>query len=304
MGHKSKGAVVLRSAAILILVGILAGCAGATTTPTDPSSSAVTGSPAATVSPVAATASPRPTQTPDPNAIAGLFDIGGGRTLYLTCTGSGTPTILLEAGDESGTEDWGLVAPALVKETRTCAYERAGVGRSVKATGCRQLDDILGDLEALLRVAGVSGPFVLVGASGGGYLMAGFAARHPDDVAGLVLAETPKAITIVPPELKAAIACDGPTNIERRDYVAVEHAVWDNLEKIGDFPMTIISNDYGAAAPPDDDAQTNVPDQRGWLVISPNSKQVVVTTGHDVPINEPTLVVREILAVLEAARRS
>ena len=155
----------------------------------------------------------------------------------------------------------------------------------------------------MLKAAGVKGPFVLVGTSGGGYLMSAFAARHPDDVAGLVLVETPKAITILSPELKALIACDAPTNIERRDYVAVEHAVWDNVKRIGDFPMTIISNDYGAAAPPNDDAQTNVPDQRGWLVISPNSKQVVVTSGHDVPENEPDLVIREILTVLEAARR-
>ena len=131
--------------------------------------------------------------------------------------------------------------------------------------------------------------------------MSALAARHPADVAGLVLVETPKAITIMPPGLKEQIACDAPTNIERRDYVAVEHAVWDKRKEIGDFPMTIISNDYGAGAPPDDSA-TNVPDQQGWLVLSPNSKQVVVTTGHDVPENQPDLVIREILAVLKTAR--
>jgi hypothetical protein len=68
--------------------------------------------------------------------------------------------------------------------------------------------------------------------------------------------------------------------------------------------MTIISNDYGAAAPPNDDTQTNVVDQRGWLVLSPNSKQVVVTSGHNVAENQPGLVIGEILAVLKAARGS
>lgn len=104
----------------------------------------------------------------------------------------------------------------------------------------------------------------------------------------------------MPPGLKEAIACDAPTNIERRDYYAVEHAAWDKRKEIGDFPMTVISNDYGPGAPPTDDA-TNVPDQRGWLILSPNSKQVVVTTGHNVPGDQPDLVVREILAVLKAA---
>ena len=104
--------------------------------------------------------------------------------------------ILLEAGDESGVEEWTPVFESLADQTRTCAYDRAGIGRSIEATGCRGVDELLGDLEALLAAADLAGPYLLVGASGGGFLMAGFAARHPDDVAGLVLVETPKAITI------------------------------------------------------------------------------------------------------------
>lgn len=94
-------------------------------------------------------------------------------------------------------------------------------------------------------------------------------------MAGLVLVETPKALTIMSPELEAAISCDAPNNVEHRDYYAVEHAVWDHRALIGEFPMTIISNDYGDSAPPCDE-ETNVEDQRGWLVLSPNSRQVVV----------------------------
>lgn len=286
----------------VLLIGILVGCSGAgPSTPNPSTPPAVLHTPVATASSMAA---PSERSTPDPDVIAGLFDIGGKRTLYMTCEGTGTPTILLEAGDESDISQWRQVMPALIHESRTCAYERAGVGRSVDATGCRELDDLLGDLEALLKVAKVDGPYLLVGTSGGGFLMAGLAARHPDDVVGLVLVETPKAITILSPELKALIACDAPTNVEHRDYVKVEHAVWDARKPIGEFPMTVISNDYGAAAPPNDDIQTNVVDQRGWLVLSPNSRQVVVTSGHDVAENQPGLVIGEILAVLKAARGS
>jgi hypothetical protein len=243
------------------------------------------------------------TPTTDPSVISQAFDIGGGRHLFLECNGTGSPTILLEAGDEENTFEWSHVAPKLESQTRTCAYDRAGTGASVAATGCRELDDLLGDLERLLRVAGVKGPYLLAGHSGGGFLMAGFAARHPADVAGLVLVETPKAITILPPEVAADIKCGAPQNIEHRDHVAVEHAVWDARKRIGDFPMTVISYDWGAQAPPVGDERTNVEDQRGWLVLSPNSKQVVITSGHDVPNNEPDLVVREIRAVLAAAQK-
>ncbi len=237
--------------------------------------------------------------------IAEAFAIGEGRTLYLQCSGVGSPLILLEAGDESGVDEWLPVFDSLAAETRTCAYDRAGIGRSAEATGCRGVDELLDDLEALRAVAELAGPYLLVGASGGGYLMAGLAARHPADVAGLVLLETPKAITVstLPPEVVEQIACDYPANVERRDYVAVEHAVWDARSEIGDFPMTVVSNDYGPDAPPGDE-QTNVADQQGWLVLSPNSKQVVVTSGHDVVWSESELVIDEILAVLAAARGS
>ena len=84
--------------------------------------------------------------------------------------------------------------------------------------------------------------------------------------------------------------------------MTIERAVWNARAPIGDFPMTIISNDYGPNAPANDDIATNVEDQLGWLVLSPNSKQVVVTTGHEVQDNEPDVVVREVAAVLDAAR--
>jgi pimeloyl-ACP methyl ester carboxylesterase len=241
--------------------------------------------------------SPAPSSTKD-SPVAQTFDIGAGRQLYVECRGSGSPTVLLEAGDESGTDEWSRVAPKLESTARVCSYDRAGVGKSVAATGCRGIDDIVGDLEALLKAASVAGPYVLVGASGGGFLMAEYASRHPADVAGIVLVETPKAITILPPGLKEAIACTAPMNIEHRDYYSVEHAAWDDRAAIGSFPMTVISYDWGTHAPPGGDEQTNVADQRGWLVLSPKATQVVVTSGHDVANNEPDVVIQSIFKVI------
>ncbi|RYP80786.1 alpha/beta hydrolase [Nocardioides guangzhouensis] len=237
----------------------------------------------------------------DKNEFAGSVAIGGGRQLYLRCLGAGSPTVLFEAGDESDSNSWSQVQNEIATNTRTCAYDRAGTGSSDPATGCRKLTDILDDLEALLGAADVEPPYVLVGESGGGFLMAGFAARRPHDVSGLVLLETPKAITIMPPGLKEEISCANPENVEHRDYYAVEHAAWDNRKRLGDFPVRIVSNDYGTAAP-EGDEQTNVKDQRGWLELSPDSKQVVVTSGHEVAYNEYPLAIRLIREVLAEAR--
>ena len=288
-----------RTARLALLALVLAGCAS----PAAPSST-----PSGTPAPVTPEPTPAATAAPTPSPverIEGTFDVGDGRKLYLRCIGSGSPTILLEAGDEdSGTDHWRFVAGPLSDDTRTCVYDRAGLGRSDPATGCRQMDDILDDLDGMLDAAGVEGPYVLVGASGGGFLMAGFAARHPEHVAGMVFVETPKALTAERyPEIVPLIACDAPTNIERRDYLKVEHAAWDNRENLGEFPLTVLSNDYGDSVEPNTDEATNVDDQQGWFDLSPDhAKQVVVTTGHDIASDQPDLVIEEIRAVLAAAR--
>ena len=133
--------------------------------------------------------------------------------------------------------------------------------------------------------------------------MAGFAYAHPDQVVGLVLVETPHAIVAAesPPELLAILRCDNPVNVEHRDYVRVENTVWSQRRTIGDIPMTVISNDYKDGYE-NEEQRTNVKGQKGWLVLSPQAHQVVVTTGHNVPEDQPELVTDEILRVLEAAR--
>ena len=69
-------------------------------------------------------------QLPAPYVAGGQrFDIGG-RALYLDCRGTGTPTVVLEAGSGADSSTWAAVHDELAATTRTCAYDRAGRGRS------------------------------------------------------------------------------------------------------------------------------------------------------------------------------
>ena len=244
-------------------------------------------------------ASPPTTEpTEETDAIEGTFEVGDGRELYIVCHGEGSPTIVLEAGDESGIEDWSLIAPSLSEVTRTCAYDRGGIGRSDAVSGCRQLPDLVANLESLLAAAEVPGPYVLVAASGGGFIATGFAVTRPDEIVGVVFAEVPKAFLDAPPEIVELTSCDNPANIEHRDYLQVEADAWDAREEIGDIPVIIVSNDYG----PDGPEASNVFDQQGWLVLSPRAEQIVVESGHDVTTNEPQVVTDAVLEVVYAAR--
>jgi pimeloyl-ACP methyl ester carboxylesterase len=112
-----------------------------------------------------------------------------GHRMYYECAGSGRPTILLEAGLGGDHRSWAAVAPALARTTRTCSYDRAGLGFSATAGANRTGRDEVSDLQALLEEAHVGAPYVLVGHSYGGMLAHEFASAHPHDVAGLVLVD-------------------------------------------------------------------------------------------------------------------
>lgn len=250
---------------------------------------------------VSEAASPSPTTSPTPEILADSFTLADGRSLYLVCRGEGSPTVILEAGDESGMEEWSSVEPQISAQTRTCAYDRGGIGRSDPVSGCRQLPDLTDDLTQLLAAAEVPGPYVLVAGSGGGYIAASFAAQHREDIAGMVFVDVPRAYFDAPPEVVEATSCDNPTNIEHRDYLQVEADAWNSRTEIGDIPITIMSVQYPEDEP-DPLAAANVENQRGWLVMSPRATQVVVHTGHDIANEDPAAVIEEITKVIEAAR--
>src|SRR5262249_1686113 len=63
-----------------------------------------------------------------------LVAIDGGRRLNLHCTGSGRPTVLLEAGAGNSIVTWRHVHAQIARFTRVCAYDRAGLGFSDAAT--------------------------------------------------------------------------------------------------------------------------------------------------------------------------
>jgi pimeloyl-ACP methyl ester carboxylesterase len=238
------------------------------------------------------------TDAPTPTVVDGSFDVGDGRTLHMECSGEGSPTVILEADDESGVEEWSQVMPDVAELTRTCAYDRAGVGLSDPATGCRGLDDLTGDLERLLAAAEIPAAYVLVAASGGGFIASGFSADHRDAIAGVVFVDVLGPFPDPPPDLVEFLKCDAPTNIERRDYLGVEHAGWDARAEIGDIPVTVMSVDYGPNATMEVE-KTNVDVQPGWLVFSPRATQVVVHTGHDIVGEDPQHVIEEIELVLK-----
>src|SRR5947209_14532237 len=118
-----------------------------------------------------------------------LVDIGGYR-LHINCTGTGSPTVILDAGLGSTSLDWSKVQPGVARFTRVCSYDRAGYGWSDSGPGPRTSQQIVKELHLLLVHAQINGPYVLVGHSVGGLNMRLYAYRYPQEVAGMVLLDS------------------------------------------------------------------------------------------------------------------
>jgi pimeloyl-ACP methyl ester carboxylesterase len=242
-------------------------------------------------------------------ALDGVVKIEEGRGLYVRCSGSGSPTVVMEAGDQDTSDQYAFAEDAVAKKTRTCVYDRANLGQSDPALDPRQLPDLVGDLEQLLEAAEIPGPYVLVGTSGGGYIIAGYAYEHPDQVAGMVFVDTPPPFANPPQEIVKKTDPNNPENFERRDYLQVERDAWEARRRIGNIPVRVINADYPEAEIKEvpfpevrRTMQRNVELQQGWLVLSPHAKQIVVHTGHAVEEEEPEVVIDTILDVVRAAR--
>src|SRR3954447_5907110 len=128
-----------------------------------------------------------------------LYDVGGHR-LHMSCTGTGSPTVVLTSGTGEFSQSWARMAPAIATTTRVCAYDRAGQGWSDDVAQPQDGRAMASDLHALLSAAGEHAPYVLVGHSLGGVYAMTFAAEFPDDVAGMVLLDssTPEQFTALP----------------------------------------------------------------------------------------------------------
>src|SRR5919109_3045584 len=247
-----------------------------------------------------------------------LVAIGAGRSLYLECVGSGSPTVVLEAGFGADTFSWRDVQPEVGRSTRTCAYDRAGTGNSVAPPGVRDARDEIGDLRRLLGRARIEPPYVLVGHSYGGVLARVFAHRYPTETAGLVLVDTMgrdgrrRQLAIWPrsqaPQIRRALATAVMGSVD----LAAGEALASRVTSLGGMPLAVITagrQDNFPRTP----ARLYRALKRLWermqdelAALSENSVHVVaLASNHDVPSSrsgQPFVIIRAVQAVVRAAR--
>ena len=113
----------------------------------------------------------------------------GNYRLQLFCSGSGSPTIIIEPGMGVDWVGWRLVIPQLAAAHRVCVYDRAGYGWSDAGPMPRTALRESGELHLLLTRAGIAPPYLLVAHSFGGYIARLYASQFAGTLAGVVLVD-------------------------------------------------------------------------------------------------------------------
>ena len=273
---------------------------------------------------------------------AGLVGIGGGRRLWLECRGTGSPTVVLEAGAGNDADSWDTVGlspgqtraavlPSVAGFARVCAYDRPGTvgegdqrSRSDPVPMPRTAADVVADLHALLVAAKVPGPYVLVGHSFGGLTSRLYADTYPDEVAGLVLVDAAhedwyQAVrAALSPAQRAEydrLAAEGPPelagdpNHERldTDASAEEMRRAALASPLRPMPLAVITHgrpwDWPAGYPTKELETTWRTLQERLAGLTPDARLVVAAgSGHFVPGDRPDVIVDAVREVVDAVR--
>jgi pimeloyl-ACP methyl ester carboxylesterase len=143
-----------------------------------------------------------------------MVDVGGYR-LHINCVGTGSPTVVIDAGWGDWSEGWSRVQPEAAKTTRVCTYDRAGMGYSEAGPLPRTAEQFAKELHTLLQHADIPGPYVLVGHSMGGAPVRVFAHTYAAEVAGVVLIESmnPEEVGTPAPATTATLPDPGAVSI-------------------------------------------------------------------------------------------
>ena len=312
-------AAARRRLLITTLAATVFAASGCSADPASESTDTTAGASAPTTTdPVVTTSTPPSTTSAVPRPTATVDQLVGpdGQRAHVRCVGEGDTTVVLVSGFEADSSSWALVEPTIAEHARVCSYDRPGTGTSDPATATTNFVTQATDLHALLATIGEPGPYLLVGHSFGGAESVTFASLFPDEVAGIVLVDaTPIAwptqvCTANDGTDTAAMLrgfCSGmylPTgNIEHLDALTAFAEV-ASIDSFGSLPMAVITAaeralpGLGAA---ETARLTGVWDdgQRDWAALSTNSHVVtVVDTSHQIEIDQPRIVIDEILGVL------
>jgi len=233
-----------------------------------------------------------------------------GRRIAYRVLGGGEPTIVMIAGLGDGMATFQQVAPELARTATVIIYDRAGYGGCDAAPGVRDAQAVARELFAVLDQSGVSGPYVLIGHSLGGLYAEYFAARHPDQILGVVLAESRPADFTRRCESASISSCTLPASIAwtlpaggRAELAALPMTITE-IERIRPGPGSpvLVLSRPAPTNPSDFDALWSAA-QRDLTARYPGARQLIAGDGgHYLHVDQRAWFVESVRIFIDDAR--
>jgi pimeloyl-ACP methyl ester carboxylesterase len=245
---------------------------------------------------------PTPAVSPVAN-MTGRVDVGG-YELAWTCEGSGSPTILAEAGyDSTGTSTFLDLMEPLSEIARVCTYDRAGTGTSDNRLAGLHVTSLLEakELHALLEGAAIAPPYVVVAHSYGGFIGRLFAATYPTETAGLALIDSSHEDEIGPYRRYYGNSPEGDW-VDGGDLIdidATRRELRSSARDYGDMPLAVVK-----AGIYEDVLTIALWDrtQADLATLSANAVLIQAAGGHFVMDDDPVVLLAAVRAVVASAR--
>jgi len=252
-----------------------------------------------------------------------LVNIGTHR-LEVVRAGTGSPTLVFEAGLGDTWEDWDSVYLKAAELSSVVVYSRSGLGHSEPGPGNHSARTEMTELHRLLDSLHVPRPVILVARSYGGLLSRLYISMYPQEVGGLVLVDGTHEQQVkrwgqidpkYPEQFRSYFDSltktmkPGAELDETRETVRIQAlGTVEGLTPLPDIPLAVLTSMRPSPKP----AYVNLT-ARGhdvwramheeWAQRSHYAEHIVtVKAGHAIQEDQPQLVVDAIRFVLDRVR--
>lgn len=233
--------------------------------------------------------------------------------------GSGDTTIFLEAGGASSLDDWESIFHDIAKHAKVIRYSRVGNGRSTKVRKNFSSNEYAEEALKLMSELGIDEKVVFIAHSYGAYIARIFVATYPEKVSALMLIDPSSEHDV---DIVRKIDLEkGEKEIESVKRSDLENGLSNNYldfwakrplpdyPEIPDIPVTVIASIKTYENPPleiffSDKARKMWGELHSdWANAFPQGRAVLTDKSYHFPQqDEPEMVVREVLALIDRAR--
>ena len=236
--------------------------------------------------------------------------ITGEQKVEYELLGRGKPCIIFLNGFGARIASWNKVIPDIADVGTLLLYNRAGIGKSSKATTKQSGDVVIATLREVLKSLQLAPPYILVGWSIGGLFANLFARMYPSETQAVVFVESSSSN---PDQLKVLLPHATPLdkmlyrlqNFILRLFPNSELSLLEESEELvrgagvfPDIPVVVLTGAKASWLRPKSLQEARVALDGELAALTSSARHVItVKSGHALAWTEPELVIDAIVSV-------